>query len=121
MTPRKPDRALRRALAELRRMGSEDREAIIAQLPPVDRARIAGLLRGDAARPVPASPPAPFTEAGYSHWLLKRLGEGPPEAMTAEAATLLRDCAREQQGASGSFAPARRTAGLARLLRRRAA
>jgi hypothetical protein len=117
MTRRKPDRGLRRALAELRRMGSEDRNAIVDLLAPADRLRIERLMRGDAARSAPTSqsPSAPFAAAGYSDWLLQRLDHAQPEGMTAEAAALLLECAREGQDAAGSIARPREAPGLARL------
>lgn len=103
MTPRKPDRALTKALAELRHLRAEDRLAILELLEPFSRLRVERLLSGRDGGREPASRDlaAAFVQAGYSSWLLGRLqstdGSG---GMTAAGANLLREAAEASQSAT---------------------
>lgn len=83
MSPRPADRALRKMVAELAVMRSEDVEAILADLGAEQRARVNGLLaeyRGIAPKPAaratkPGLAPAPGLDAidGLSDWLAVRI------------------------------------------------
>lgn len=122
VAPHKPDTALHRALAELRRLRAEDRKAIVDLLGPVDRLRLEHVLRSDEDRSVSGSSgPHMFADAGYSAWLLARLDGAAQGAMTGAAAALLRGCAGQQHPTSDMpSASDKGAAGLfAALLRRR--
>lgn len=99
MSVRKPDSRLDHVIAELQRMRTEDRNAVIDLLKPADRLKVERLLKGDAmpVQPIPPEPSARFAPTGYSSWLLTRLEASVPDAMTDAAARLLRECALEIQ------------------------
>jgi hypothetical protein len=77
MSPRPADRPLRKLVAELAAMRSDDVEAILADLSGDQRARVNALLaeyRGIAPRsPALAAAPAPDVIEGLSDWLAVRI------------------------------------------------
>jgi hypothetical protein len=114
LSPR-PDRALRRLVADLSEARSEDVAAVLAQLDPAQRRKVEALLiayrGGGVAAPVQVvahAPPAPDPFEGVSPWLAARLSERRPlrlaadtagpgleHAMTAPALAALRSVAAE--------------------------
>ena len=94
MTSRKPDRALRRLVAELASEREEDVEAVLALLDPWQCAAVQALLDDYSGAPAPPAADQPdWRIEGLSPWLLRRLEGEPPGATTAQGLELLRRCA----------------------------
>lgn len=79
MPPRRPDRAVRRAVTELARLHPEDLALILDALGPEEKARIDALIAelGGGTAPAPV-----FTYEGVSPWLRARID---PDAKTGRA------------------------------------
>lgn len=83
---RRPDRALRLAVADLAVQPPADIEAVLAALPDAQACRVTELL----AELKPGA-----SSVGYTHlsgWLAQRIEQGSP--MTDHASRVLRDCAK---------------------------
>jgi hypothetical protein len=105
-----PDRALRRAVAELARLHRKDVEAILAELEAADRAALETLLGAYRGR----STPRPLREAGedsrpayegVSPWLLSRLVGKDAPSLTPAARDALRAAAEPFRAAPPTAAP----------------
>lgn len=116
MLSQRPERALRRLVADLSQAQAEDVAAVLAQLDPSQRHKVEALLaayRGGATvtpiqtvahAPAGPEPETPEIFEGVSPWLAARLGErralrlaeaGLDHAMTAPAVAALRAVAGE--------------------------
>jgi hypothetical protein len=106
MLRRRPDRALRRAVADLARLHPDDAGAVLGALDPEDKARIDALIAEFHGRPVPAPNPAqPAVEAepawvyeGASPWLLLRIDPNAKVGRAGREFVLMTDAARDALG-----------------------
>jgi hypothetical protein len=74
MPRREPDRALKRAVADLARLHPDDVEAILGALGPAEKARMERLVAGLPAPGPDEAPVEPaWTYDGVSPWLLDRI------------------------------------------------
>lgn len=112
MSPRPPDQALRRMVAELAATTPDDVAAILAELDLPQRRRVEALLAdylGEPAEAAPAPPPPSVHKAaGLSPWLAARIEGAPDETirMTPAARDALRACAAGLEPEAPPQAPA---------------
>jgi hypothetical protein len=106
MSTGRADRALRRAIADLAILRSDDISAILDALDADERSRVQRLLHAYTGRSNEISPADAVTDlvaAGLSLWLvecLEKSCEGHKQSMTSGARAALKDCAH------ALFAPA---------------
>jgi hypothetical protein len=99
MSRRRPDRALRRAVADLARLHPDDAAAVLGALDLDEKAKVDALIADFQGRPL-AVAPAPEAEPvwayeGVSPWLLLRID---PDARVGRAGrefVLMTDAARD--------------------------
>jgi hypothetical protein len=99
MRRRRPDRALRRAVADLARLHPDDAGAVLGALDPDEKARIDALIAEFHGRP-PAAEPAPEAEPvwayqGASPWLLLRIDPNARVGRAGREFVLMTDAARD--------------------------
>lgn len=97
MPDRRPDRAFRRAVAELAALHRDDLGMVLDALAPAQRARIEALVAGHAEEPpaaVPEAPPPAIYE-GVSPWLLVRIDPGIKAGRAGREFVLMTDAAGE--------------------------
>lgn len=99
MRRRRPDRALRRAVADLARLHPDDAGAVLGALDPDDRARIDALVAEFHGRPVPAEPAVEaepvWVYEGASPWLLLRIDPNAKVGRAGREFVLMTDAARD--------------------------
>lgn len=103
MPPRRTDHGLRRMVADLAMLGSDDINAILDSLDTGERSRVERLLDtyvGKGGHGLPAVRPlrSGLEAAGLSPWLAERMSQDGGQhqgSMTAAAVAGLRDCARD--------------------------
>lgn len=99
MPRRRPDRALRRAVADLARLHPDDLGMILDALEPAEKARIDALVAEFSARPAPRPAAEPEAEPvwayeGVSPWLRARIDPNAKAGRASREFILMTDEAR---------------------------
>jgi hypothetical protein len=97
----RPDRALKRAVADLARLHPDDAEAVLGALDPDEKARVDALIADHEGRPPAPAPQAQpeaapvWTYDGVSPWLLLRIDPNARVGRAGREFVLMTDAARD--------------------------